>query len=32
LAIYGHVAQNEQDEARMKVNTWLEKIGFKKGK
>lgn len=32
LAIYGHVAQNEQDEARTKVNTWLEKIGFKKGK
>lgn len=32
LAIFGHVAQNEQDEARMKVNTWLEKIGFKKGK
>lgn len=32
LAIYGHVAQNEQDEARAKVNTWLEQIGFKKGK
>ena len=31
LAIYGHVAQNEQDEARTKVNTWLQKIGFKKG-
>jgi hypothetical protein len=32
LAIYGHVAQNEQDKARTEVNTWLQKIGFKKEK
>ncbi len=32
LAIYGHVAQNEQDKAKESVANWLEKIGFKKGK
>lgn len=28
LAIYGHVAQNSQDEAKQDVETWLKKIGF----
>ncbi len=31
LAIYGHVAQNEQEKARESVANWLKKIGFKKG-
>lgn len=28
LALYGTVAQHEQDKARTEVNSWLEKLGF----
>ena len=31
LAIYGHVAQNEQEKARESIVNWLKTIGFKKG-
>jgi flavodoxin len=28
LAIYGHVAQNEQDKAKESVTNWLKILGF----
>ena len=28
LAIYGHEAQNERENAKIKVDSWLEKLGF----
>jgi len=28
LAIYGHVAQNEREDSKIKVDAWLEKLGF----
>ena len=28
LAVYGHVAQNEREEAEEKVDSWLKKSGF----
>ena len=28
LAIYGHVAQNEREEAQVNVDAWLKKLGF----
>lgn len=28
LAIYGHEAQNERENAQLKVNAWLKKLGF----
>ena len=28
LAIYGHVAQNEREQAKENVLNWLNKLGF----
>ena len=28
LAIYGHVSQNEREDSKIKVDAWLEKLGF----
>ncbi len=28
LALYGHEAQNERENAQLKVNAWLKKLGF----
>ena len=28
LAIYGHEAQNEREDSKIKVDAWLEKLGF----
>ena len=28
FAIYGHEAQNDRENAQLKVNAWLKKLGF----
>jgi hypothetical protein len=28
LAIYGHVAQNDREQAKEEVANWLKKLGF----
>ena len=28
LALYGHIAQNSQEEARKLINNWLDKLGY----
>lgn len=28
LSVYGHIAQNEREKAKEKVNNWLKKLGF----